>query len=99
MSATAMIPTMRVPTSATTWRNRRMNLMPPSRTPSPDPPGPSSSERLPDAEVEAEPPRLRLAVHEEAGDWIELVTDIDADRTDRRRVPQTGTDVVAQIAH
>src|SRR5688500_8723702 len=87
MSANARTPTSKVPTSATTRSRRRRCLVigPPS-------------ERLPDAEVEPDPPRLLLAVDQKPGDRIQLVTDIQAERSDRRLVAQPRTDVVTEIA-
>src|SRR5205823_3554352 len=56
------------------------------------------SEGLPDAEMNPPPPRLRRAVDEQAGNRIELIADIEAHRTNRRLIPEAGTDCVAQIA-
>src|SRR5947207_4754601 len=54
--------------------------------------------RLPDAEVEPPPPLLRLSVDDEARDRIQLIADIEADRTDRCLVAQTRPDGIAKIA-
>src|SRR5689334_13360340 len=54
------------------------------------------SESLSDAEVEAEVPCFGFAVHEQAGNGIELKAKIGANRTNRRLVAQSGTDVVAE---
>jgi hypothetical protein len=53
---------------------------------------------LSDTEVNAPAPLLRLAIYEQACDWIELVADIEADRTDRRLVPQARSDRIPEIA-
>src|SRR6185295_16988456 len=53
---------------------------------------------LPDAEMKADAARLGCAVHEEAGNRIELVADIKTNRTDRRLIAQSRSDRVAQIA-
>src|SRR5688572_4700244 len=54
-----------------------------------------ASKRLTDAEMETEAPGLRLAVHQQSGERIQLVAEVHADRTDRCPVAQAGTDVVA----
>src|SRR3954466_11174978 len=54
-------------------------------------------EGLPDREVEAHAPRLRLAVHQETWNRIQLVPEIDANGTNRRVVAKTRTDVVAKV--
>ena len=59
---------------------------------------PTASEGLPDAEVHAEAPLLRLAVDEQPLDRIQLIADVEARRTDRRLVAEPGPDGVSQIA-
>src|SRR3954463_12592822 len=54
-------------------------------------------ERLSDAEVDAPVPLFRLAVHHETRDRIQLVAEVEADRSDRRLVPQPRTDGVAEV--
>src|SRR3990167_369087 len=55
-------------------------------------------ECLPDAEVDAPAAWLRLGVDTELGNGIELVAGVEAYRADRRLIPQTRSDRVAQIA-
>src|SRR4030095_2300116 len=52
------------------------------------------SECLPDAEVHAPKPLLRLPVHEQSVDVIELVSEIHTHRAYRRTIPETRTDRV-----
>src|SRR5215204_3595450 len=92
ISASARMPTSSVPTSATTRRVRLMYLFAALvRRWS------MALKRLADGEMEAEPPRLLLAVHEQPFDRIQLVPEVDADRADRGHVAQAGADVVPQI--
>src|SRR5438552_19096047 len=58
-----------------------------------------TSVRLPDAEVESPPPLLRLSVDQETWNRVQLIADVEADRTDRRLVSQPGTDGVTETAH
>ena len=53
-------------------------------------------EGLSNAEMEAEMSLLRLSVHEQTGNRIQLKAHVRANRTDRRLVPKPGTDVVAE---
>src|SRR5262249_2163037 len=55
------------------------------------------SESLADAEVDPPPPRLRFAVHPQIGVRIQLVTEVESNRSDRRLISQTGADGVAQV--
>src|SRR6266699_420255 len=57
-----------------------------------------SSIGLTDTEVDPPSPLLRLAVDKETVDWIQLVTDVEADGTDWRLIAKAGPDRVAQIA-
>src|SRR5262245_57519257 len=50
----------------------------------PDP----TSERLADAEMHAPAARLGLTVHQQSGDWRQLVAVVEADRPDRGEIPQ-----------
>src|SRR6266487_737445 len=51
-------------------------------------------ESLPDAEVEAEPARLWLAVHHEARNRVQLIAQVGSKRTDRRLIAQARAHVV-----
>src|SRR5260370_40481961 len=94
ISASAMMPTLIVPTSATTCRAFRMYfLVGDTRLCSILSPLKGLSNR----EVEAEASSLRLAVHQQPGQRIELVAEVHADRTDRRQVAQAGARAVAQV--
>src|SRR5258707_881720 len=42
-------------------------------------------------------PRLRAAVHEQARNRIQLIAEVEPDRSDRRLVTQSGTDRVLQV--
>src|SRR5438477_3489387 len=57
-----------------------------------------SSKRLPDTEMDAPAPLLRLAVDAELGDGSELVADVEAYRADRGLIPRTEAHRVAPIA-
>src|SRR5262249_20229732 len=48
--------------------------------------------------MEAPPPEVRLAVDDEIRRRVELVAEVEADRPDRRLVPQAWADRVPQIA-
>src|SRR5262245_15715334 len=54
-------------------------------------------ERLSDAEVNAPAAIARFAVHEQTGNRVELVAEVEAERTDRRLVAQPRSDRVAKI--
>src|SRR5687767_11808850 len=56
----------------------------------------SASKRLADAEVNT-PGAARLPIHQQIRDGIQLPPEIEADGSNRRPVPKTGTDRVAQI--
>src|SRR5438105_4178810 len=56
-----------------------------------------SLKRLADAEMDAPAARLGRAVDEQPRDRIELVSNIESDRADRRLVPQARADRVPQI--
>src|ERR1700721_1177701 len=58
-----------------------------------------TSERLSDAEVHAPPARLRLAVHQQPGYGIELVSEVEANGPDRRLITQSGSNRVPEIVH
>src|SRR3954454_19671057 len=47
--------------------------------------------------MHAPPPRLRVAVHQQSGNRVELIADVEAKRTDGCGVPQTSADGVAKI--
>src|SRR5215218_9466186 len=87
MSASATTPMSSVPTRAKTCRLRRRTFMTPG----------FRSKGLTDAEMEAESPRLGLAVHEQSVNRIELIAEVGADRSDRRVVTQSRTGVVAHV--
>src|SRR5687768_3173539 len=55
-------------------------------------------ERLADAEMQADPPLLRLSVHEQALDRVQLVADVQARGANGRHVTQPGTGGVLQVA-
>src|SRR6185503_2864827 len=76
--AIAVTPTISVQMNATTCRNLRAIMTH------------TSLERLADAEVNAPRARLRFAVHLQVRDPIELIAEIDARRTDRREISETG---------
>ena len=63
MSATATSATASVPIQATTWTRRRIRAM--------------RSERLTDAEMDPHRPRLRLAVHEQTRNRVELPAGVE----------------------
>src|SRR5665213_3771634 len=42
--------------------------------------------------------RLGLAVHEQAGDVVELVAEVESNRANGRLIPKAGADVIPQIA-
>src|SRR5439155_10738769 len=71
---------------------------PPSPSPKPKPQAPSPNwiplERLPDAEVNAPPARLRLRAHEQARDWIQLIAEVESNRPNGCLIPQAGADGV-----
>src|SRR5207247_2204352 len=54
--------------------------------------------RLSDAEVKADAACLRVSVHEQAGNRIELIAHVDAHGANRRLIPESGTDRVPQLA-
>src|SRR5262245_59450068 len=54
-------------------------------------------ESLADAEVEPPAACLRLAVHEQTWDRVELVADVEANRPNRRLISKTGAYGVAEI--
>src|ERR1700730_12812930 len=56
-----------------------------------------TSERLSDAEVHAPPAGLRHTVHQQPGNGIELISEVEADRPDRRLIPQSRSNRVPQI--
>ena len=56
------------------------------------------SKRLADTEVQTETPRLRGAVHQQLRRGIQLIAEVEAERTDRCLISQAGTDRVAEIA-
>src|SRR6266850_4064740 len=58
---------------------------------------PVTSKRLTDAEVNPPPARLRLAVHQQGGNRIELVAHVEAHGADRRLIAKPGTHRVAQV--
>src|SRR6187455_2212207 len=82
MTAIDVTPTSRVQRKATTWSDRLTMFC---------------SEGLADAEVNAPLPLLRLAIHLETVDRIELIAEIDARRADRCLIPQTRTDGVVEV--
>src|SRR5688572_7940581 len=95
ITAIAAVPTTSVQRMATTWSDRRASdiLIP----------APGSwflvpSEGLADAEVHPDAALLRRAVHEKAFDWIELVPDVEARRTDGRLIADAWAHRVAQVA-
>ena len=55
-------------------------------------------ERLANAEMDAPPPPLRLAVDEKPGNRIQLIAEVKADRPDWCLIPQPETGRVAQVA-
>ena len=59
---------------------------------------PAASERLSNAEVDADAALLRFAVDQQAFDRVELVADVEARRPDGRLVAEARTNGVAQIA-
>src|SRR5687767_12254836 len=80
-----MMPTMSVPTTATTCNNRRSARMG------------VELEGLSNREVEAETARLGFAVHQQPLDWIELVPQVGTDRADRRVIAEAGAHVVPHV--
>src|SRR5262245_37308935 len=54
-------------------------------------------ERLTNTEVHPPPARLRLAVHQQVVDGVQLIADIETKRTDRRLIPEPDADRVTQI--
>src|SRR5256885_16326711 len=86
MIAAAAAPTTRVSTMTDAWTSRLKTLIG------------SLSERLPDRKMNAPAARLLLAVHDQPRDWVELIAEVEADRTDRRLVAKAGADRVTEIA-
>src|SRR6266508_1131070 len=64
----------------------------------PEPRVPTPLECLTDREVHAPAAALFLAVHEQTVNRFQLPSESEADRPDRRRVPQAGTDRIAPAA-
>src|SRR5258705_13288046 len=97
MSAAAVAPTTSVRTRMSTCVSRLTMRMPPN---------PvlfalcmvAVLKRLADAEMKTEAARLGCAVHEKAGNGIELVADIKTNRTDRRLIAKAWSDGEARIA-
>ena len=58
----------------------------------------AASEGLADAEMNAPPATLRLAVDQKSRDRIELIAQVEADWTDRCPIPKPGPCGVAQVA-
>src|SRR5262245_57629690 len=54
-------------------------------------------ERLTDAEVDSPWPLFGLSIHPKVRNGIELVSKVDACRTDRSEVPQSGTSRVQEV--
>src|SRR5262245_48657659 len=54
-------------------------------------------ERLSDREMNAPPPRVGVAVDDEPRNRVELIAEVEANRTDRRLVAQPRADGVAEI--
>src|SRR5580765_2734975 len=77
MTVVAAKPTISVQRNATTWTNLRATVM-------------SSLECLADAEVNAPVARFRFAVHFQVRDAVQLISEVDARRTDRRQISEAG---------
>src|SRR5262245_50106703 len=106
MIAAAVAPTTSVSTITSAWITRFANRIsihngqltidkafnPQSTIPNPQ------LEGLSDRKVHAPAPRLRLTVHEQARNRIQLPADVEAHRADRRLVAQPRSDGVAQVA-
>src|SRR5215813_9925026 len=54
--------------------------------------------RLADAEMHTPPACLRIAVHQQPGNRVELVADVETKRADGCRVPESGADSVTEVA-
>src|SRR5688500_14865384 len=87
MTAIEVTPTISVQMNARTWRDRRAT----------ENAGVTVSKSLTDAEVNAPAAGLRLAVHAQVLNRVQLVAEIHTDGTDGREITQTRADRVPEI--
>src|SRR3954462_14969997 len=84
MTAAAVAPTTSISTTRRTCVTRLTMLI--------------ALKGLPDAEVHPVAPRLRAAVHDQLRRRVQSIADGEADRTDRGRVAEAGTDGIPEVA-